>query len=150
KNLQDTRAQLEALREQGATTAAPPPAPTALPDTSHPQTGPGPATIYNSAKKSLQDGAYHTARVAFDQLVAQYPTSDLAPPAQLWVGEAYKNEGNLAAADSVYQLVATKYPGVPEAASGLYRHGKYLWDSGKKAEARPVFDRVIKEYAGSD
>ena len=106
--------------------------------------------MFTSARQQLLQGAYHSARVGFDNLLTTYPTAEQAPAAQLAVGEAYKGEGNLAAADSVYQLVATKFPGAPEAASGLYRHGKSLWDTGKKAEARRVFDRIIKEYANSD
>ncbi len=152
KNVQDLRAQQEAMREQAASSAPPPPPSAAgLPDTTRPApTGPGPATLFTTSLQQLKQGAYRTARSGFDQLLGTYPTAEQAPAAQLWVGEAYKNEGNTAAADSVYQLVASKYPSAPEAASGLYRHGKLLWDAGKKVEARPVFNRIIKEYASSD
>ena len=41
-------------------------------------------------------------------------------------------------------------PKSPNAATGLYRHGTYLWDQGKKAEARIALNRVLSEYPSSD
>jgi TolA-binding protein len=61
----------------------------------------------------------------------------------------YKGIGNIPAADSVYQLVSTRYPKSPQAATGLYKHGMILWDANKRPEARIVFNRVIKEYPSS-
>ena len=56
----------------------------------------------------------------------------------------------MAAADSVYVVLYTRYPKSPNAATGLYRHGTYLWDQGKKAEARIALNRVLSEYPSSD
>jgi len=111
---------------------------------------PGAATIFTSAMDQLRQGNYRTARNSFDQLLATYPDFDRAPAAQLNVGEAYRAEGNMTAADSVYQLVYAKYPRAPEAATGMYKHGKILWDGNKKTEARIVLNRVIREFPGSD
>jgi TolA-binding protein len=47
-------------------------------------------------------------------------------------------------------VLYTKYPKGPDAATGLFRHGTYLWDQGKKAEARIAFNRVLNEYPNSD
>lgn len=153
KNIQDAKAQLEALREQGM--ASPAPAPTPAGSTTDTAgrgmpAGPGPATLFTTAYGQIKQGNYHTALTGFDQLLTSYPTYEQAPAAQLWVGEAYKNLGNTAAADSVYQLVTSKYPHAPEAAAGLFRHGKLLWDGGKKTEARLIFNRLIRDYPGSD
>ena len=155
RGLQDTRAQLQALREQqmgGVPTAATPGAPGA--DTTGrgaaPPTGPGPATMFNTALQQLREGAYNSARSGFDSMIQMYPTAEQAPTAQLNVAEAYKNLGTTAAADSVYQLVVTKYPGTPVAASALYRRGKMLWDAGKRSDARTLFNKVLKEYPKAD
>ena len=149
RNLQEQRARIEALAEQGA--APGPPATAAMPgaDTSA-RRGPGPATLYQSALESLRNGAPATARRGFEQLAAAYPDDELAPQALVRVGETYAAEGNTAAADSVNQLVYTRYPKTPQAATGLYRHGKMLWEAGKKAEARPVLNRVVREFPHSD
>jgi tol-pal system protein YbgF len=151
RNLQDTRAQLEALREQGsATVAVPPSASTADTSSGRAATGPGPATLFTTAYGQLQQGAYTSARRNLQQLLASYPQFEQAARAQLYIGETYKGEGNTEAADSVYQLVTSKYPKSPEAATGLYRHGRVLWDADKKAEARIVLNRLIREYPNSD
>lgn len=155
RNLQDTRAQLEALREQGsaATVAVPPPAPAATSDTttvSRTASGPGPATLFTTAYTQLQQGAYVSARRNLEQLLTSYPDFEQAARAQLYIGETFKGEGNTPAADSVYQLVTSKYPKSAEAATGLYRHGRVLWDADKKAEARIVLNRLIREYPNSD
>lgn len=153
RNVQDTKAQLEALKEQGnagAPPGGPPAGASSVADTSRAAGMPGAATIYTSAMDQLRQGNYRTARNSLDQLLATYPDFDRAPAAQLSVGEAYKADGNTAAADSVYQLVYNKYPRAPEAATGMYKHGKILWDGNKKDEARIVLRRVIREFPGSD
>lgn len=150
RNLQETRSQIQALREQGTAAVAP----SAAPDTARaaaPGSGiPGPATLYNSATESIDQGAFSTGRRALEQLLASYPTFELAPRALLRIGETYKAEGNTAASDSVYRLVAERYPKNAEAGLALYRVGKGLWDAGKKSEARTILQRVIRDYPNSD
>jgi tol-pal system protein YbgF len=155
KNVQDTRSQLEALREQAASGAAPPPAGAPATgggtDAGAPPSGvPGPATLYTSAVDQLKNGNYRTARMGFDQLLSSYPDFDRASLAQLRVADTYKGEGNMVAADSVYLLLVDRYPKSTEAGTALYLHGKMLWDANKKAEARTVLRRVIQGYPGSD
>jgi len=151
RNLQNAQAQLQALREQGAMAnpaAVPPPAPGT--DTTQQATGPGAATLFITARQQLQEGATAAARNNFQQLLNSSPNDDRASRAQLYIGESYAQEGNSAAADSVYLLVADKYPKSPEAATGLYRHGKMLWDANKKSEARKFLQRVVRDYPDSD
>jgi tol-pal system protein YbgF len=155
RNLQEANQKINALREQ--TTAAPPqPQPVA----SAPMAGdttrripaglPGSATLFLAGKEALDNGAYSTARTAFDQLVQAYPNSVEAPRAQFFIAQSYTTEGNLPTADSVYVVFYSKYPKSPDAATALYRHGTYLWDQGKKAEARIALNRVVSEYPNSD
>ena len=153
RNVQDTRSQLEALREQSTSSiAAPTPAPPAAIDTGrHVAPGtPGPATLFNTGIEQLRNGSYRTARSSFDLLLSSYPDFDRAPLAQLHVGDSYKAEGNSSAADSVYQLLADRYPKSEEAGTALYKRGRMLWDANKKGEARVVLNRVIRNYPGSD
>ena len=154
RNMQEARAQLEALREQG-TGPVPASAPASVPvsgtDTSQHATGPGPATLFTSAIEAFRNGSYRTARTGFDELVQTYPDYEQTPQAQVYIGDSYKSEGNTAAADSVYQLVATKYSSnAAIAPQGLFKHGLILWDANKREEARIVFNRLIREYPRSD
>jgi TolA-binding protein len=154
RNLQEQRARLEALSEQAAASSAPTPvSPTSgaiVGRDSAMTRGPGPATLFSSANEQLKSGAYGSARRGFEQLVNSYPDDDLAPQALVKIGVAFGGEGNIAASDSVNQLVYTRYPKSPFAATGLYRHAKLLWENNKKQEARPLLNRVIREFPSSD
>ena len=158
QNVQETRKQLEALREQGAAPVTAPPVATppgsassAMDTTQRATAGlPGPSTLFITANDQLRNGAFVTARNGFQRLLDAYPTSDEAPRALLYIGETYQGEGNTAAADSVYALVPDRFPKAPEAATGMYKHGKILWDANNKAEGRIVLNRVIRDYPNTD
>lgn len=145
RQLQDLAAQLESSRAGMSGAAA---AGGAASDTSAAQ-GPGPAELFKSARDQYENGAYATARMAFQQLLQQYPSYLDAGAATNYIGQTYEAEGNGAAADSVYQTVVTKYPQSPEAATALYKHAQWLIKSGKIDEARAALQRVVKDYPGS-
>jgi len=154
RNLQQTREQLNAIRENVPPTPVPA-GPTAMPgrgDTSPraPAGLPGSASLYLMGKQQLDNGAYSTARMQFDQLLSAYPNSVEAPSAQFYIAQSYTLEGNTGTADSVYVVLYTKYPKSSYAPTSLYRHGTYLWDQGKKAEARIALNRVLTEYPNAD
>ncbi len=143
------------LEERNAQTAPSPVAPMPGDTTRPPQTaaqpaGPGPATLYKLAVDQMNRGSHSTARTGFQDLLAQYPTSDLAPDAQYYIGETLQAEGNPAAADSVFTLVVEKYPSAPRAATALYKHGLFLQREKRDREARQVFQSVIDKYPRSD
>ncbi len=156
RDLQEARAQLQAVREQGGGGVSAPaitPNGTMTPDTS--QRGaasgvPGPATMFTSAVEEYRKGSYRTARSGFEDLIKNYPDYDQNARAQVYIGDAFKSEGNTAAADSVYQLVETRYPNSPDVAGALWRRGRMLWDANKKGEARIVLNRLITKYPQSD
>jgi TolA-binding protein len=94
----------------------------------------------------MATNSYGTARRAFDELLASYPNDDYAPLALRYVGDSYVSEGNLSAADSVYQRVEERYPKTDEAPTAMYKRAtKVLWPS-RKSEARALLDRVVKDY----
>jgi tol-pal system protein YbgF len=115
-----------------------------------PSGAPGPATLYKLAFDQMSRGSHSTARSGFEALLSQYPTSDLAPDAQYYIGETLQAEGNTAAADSVFSLVVSKYPSAPRAATALYKHGLFLQKAKRDREARQAFQTVIDKYPRSD
>jgi len=132
-----------------------PPVPVVPGDTSRvvpPTAGaqPGPATLYKLAFDQMSRGSHSTARSGFQTLLEQYPTSDLAPDAQYYIGETLQAEGNTAGADSVFSLVVSKYPSAPRAATALYKHGLFLQKAKRTSEARQAFQTVIDKYPRSD
>jgi TolA-binding protein len=156
RDLQEARAQLQAVREQGGGSVSAPaitPNGTMTPDTSQRANAsgvPGPATMFTSAVEEYRKGSYQTARSGFEDLIKNYPDYDQNARAQVYIGDAFKSQGNTAAADSVYQLVETRYPNSPDVAGALWRRGRMLWDANKKGEARIVLNRLITKYPQSD
>jgi len=111
---------------------------------------PGPATLYKLAFDQMSRGSHSTARSGFQTMLDQYPTSDLAPDAQYYIGETLQAEGNPSGADSVFSLVVSKYPSAPRAATALYKHGLFLQKAKRDSEARQAFQTVIDKYPRSD
>ncbi|MFL5576531.1 MAG: tol-pal system protein YbgF [Gemmatimonadaceae bacterium] len=112
--------------------------------------GPGPNQLYQLSLDQLRRGSAATARTGFEDLLRQYPTSDLAPDAQFYVAESWASSGNSAAADSAYQLVTTRYPTSARAATALYKHALIQLQQGRVAQGRAALDEVVRKYPRSD
>jgi len=157
RNLQDARAALDALRDQNNAAPAPLP-PTRGGSTIPPARGgttaqsgtPSAITLYVAGKDALTNGAYSTCRESLQQLLTLYPNSEEAPRAMLLIGQSYGEQGNKAAADSVYLLLTSRFPKTDAAATALFRRGQMLAEARKNSEARVLLDRVIKDYPNSD
>lgn len=146
RRLQELRASMEARNE--AMAAAP--APGAVPDTTKPAAGPGPAQLFQVAFDQMQRGSFGVARTGFQDLLEKYPKFEEAPTAQLYIGQSFAEEKNAAAADSVYQLVANRYPQSKAAPTALYKYALSLIAQKKNPAARTVLDRIVKNYPNSD
>lgn len=159
RDIQDQMRALAVLKEQGisgATASAPPTGgavtPTPAADTGR-GSAPGPATMFSAAVEEFRKGSYRTARSGFEDLIRTHPDYEQNARAQVYIGDSFKADGNTAAADSVYQLVETKYANSPDVAGALWRRGRMLWDSNdpnKKREARIVLNRLITKFPQSD
>ncbi|HEX9485184.1 MAG TPA: tetratricopeptide repeat protein [Gemmatimonadaceae bacterium] len=145
RRIQELRASLEERNQQPAL------APAVPGDTTRPAPGgPGPAQLFQSSLDQLRRGSTTVARSGFEELVRNYPTSDDAPEAMIYIAATYAAERNQAAADSVYGLVVQKYPSSPKAATALYKRALSLRAAGQSAAARGLLDRIVKEYPRSD
>jgi len=165
RRLQELRAGLEERLQSGppaptgsppATgTTPPPPAPAAGATVAPPagagvSPGPGPNQLYQLSLDQLRRGSAVAARSGFQDLLRQYPTSDLAPDAQFYIAESLASTGNSAAADSVYQIVVQRYPGSQRASTALYKHALLLVQAGRSTEARIALQQVVSRYPRSD
>ena len=158
RRIQELRAAWEARAEAAAITA-PAPAATgtgtdstgaAAAAAAAQPAGPGPYQLFILSLDQLRRGSYGTAREGFQQLLDQYPTFEDAATAQLYIGESFAQERNEAAADSVYQVVVSKYPQSPQAPNALYKRALLLKGAGKEADARTILQRIVKDYPRSD
>jgi tol-pal system protein YbgF len=156
RRIQELRAAWEA-RAEAAAVAAPVPGATGTGTDSTgaaaapaQPAGPGSYQLFILSLDQLRRGSYGTAREGFQQLLDQYPTFEDAATAQLYIGESFAQERNEAAADSVYQVVVSKYPRSPQAPNALYKRALLLKGAGKEADARTILQRIVKDYPRSD
>ena len=136
KKLQDLRTDLETKQAELAAAALAPGTPA----------GPGPNQLYQIARQQLMRGAVGAARSAFQDLLAQYPASELAPDALFGIAESLQYEGNLAAADSAFQLVVDQHPKSDRAPVALYKRAMIQVGAGQSAKARALFQQIVEKY----
>ncbi|HVA56769.1 MAG: tetratricopeptide repeat protein [Gemmatimonadaceae bacterium] len=143
RQIQDLAAQLDTqhARLSGDSTSAK--------DTSAANQAPGPAQLFVLGRNQYNNGAFSTARTAFQALLKQYPNYFGAATTANYIALTYDAEGNGAAADSAYQSVVAQYPQSEEAPTALYKHALWLLKSGKPDDARAALQRVVKDYPGT-
>lgn len=147
RRLQELRASLEE-RNQNAGAV---PAPAGTPDSLQPApAGPGPAQLFQSSLDQMRRGSLRVARNGFEELLRNYPNSEDAPEAMIYIAATYASERNQVAADSVYGLVVERYPSSPKAATALYKQALSMREAGRLTAARAAFQRIIKDYPRSD
>ncbi len=105
---------------------------------------------YRRAGDQATSRQLSAARAGFEELLRSYPTSELAPDAQINIAEAFAAEGTAASADSAYAAVVSKYPRSPRAATALYKMALSMARQGRRPDARTAMDRVVREYPTSD
>jgi tol-pal system protein YbgF len=107
---------------------------------------PGPNVLYQTAFEQLRRGSFATARSGFEELLTQYPRSELAADAQYHIGLAYASEGQDVLADSVYALVVQQFPESPRAPPALYKRGIALAAAGQTRLARTLLTQLVDRY----
>ena len=105
---------------------------------------------YDTGIEKLGEGAYGTARAAFQQLLREHRTSDLAPAAQYQIGETYAAEKEYERAVEELEKVAAEWPTAKEAPQALYRAGVITADNLKqRTKGRELLNRVVSSYPES-
>ncbi|HUR92492.1 MAG TPA: tetratricopeptide repeat protein [Gemmatimonadaceae bacterium] len=111
---------------------------------------PGPNELYQLGRDQLLRGSTAAARTAFEDLLARYPTSDVAAEAQFYIGETHAAEGNAQAADAAYARVAAAYPRSARAATATYKRAVAAEGARRTREARQLYNEVITKFPRSD
>jgi TolA-binding protein len=143
------RAQME--QANAAKSPSPDSTSTATPATAS-SAPPGPATLLLQGKSLVLGGSCTTGRRTFQDVVTNFPDSQETPEAQFLIAESFVacgDGGNPAKADSVYKLVTEKYPKSEWAATSLYKRAETLRLANKMAEARPLYEKIVCDYAKS-
>jgi tol-pal system protein YbgF len=105
---------------------------------------------YGTGMEMMSQASYATARMAFQQLVQEFPQHERAADAQFQIGQAFYHEGQFQEAYAALELVATQWPQSARAPAALFRAGAIAEERRGFQRARGYYDRVVKEYAGSE
>jgi tol-pal system protein YbgF len=131
------------------TRTTPPATPAGAPPAGGPAL-PGPNQLYQDGMDHLRRSSYASARIAFGDLLLNYPGTDVAPEAQYLIAESYAAERNLTAAETAYAAVVSKYPDSPRAPEAMYKRARIFIEQGNTAAARPLLEQIIKLYPRAD
>lgn len=141
----DLEKRLAALETLGGVGAAPPPG--ATPGLA---AGASEQATYDAGMAALRSGNYDKAVATFREVVANYPTGDLAPNAQFWIGESYYTKGDLESAVAAYRKVLADWPIARKAPDAMVKLGFSLSDLRRTAEARSTLEEVVRKFPGTN
>ncbi|MEP6831961.1 MAG: tetratricopeptide repeat protein [Gemmatimonas sp.] len=110
----------------------------------------GPREMYQDGRTLIAKGSWSTARSIFQDIVTNNPNDEMAPAAQLAIGQTFEGEKQPAAALAAYAAVYQKYPDSPEAPKSLYKRANILHGQNKDAEAKPLLQIIVTRFTRSD
>lgn len=105
---------------------------------------------YDAGMLKMNEGSFSTARLAFEQLVAEHPDHPRAPDAQFQIGESYYRDSAWNDAYEALEQVAAKWPTAPRAPAALFRAGVIAEERRAFDRARRYFTRVREDYPDSE
>lgn len=111
---------------------------------------PGPNQLFQLSLDQLRRGSAGAALTGFQTLLKQYPTADIAPDAQFYIGEAYSAEGDTVSADKAYAAVVATFPKSPRAPTALYKRALLMQAGGNLTGARAALNQIVRDYPRSD
>ena len=82
------------------------------------------------------------ALVAFEQLLAKYPSGQYAANAYYWMGEIYGYQGDTVNAKAQYRVLISQFSNDRKTIDGRFKLGKLLFAEGDRDGAREQLDIV--------
>lgn len=134
-----------------------PSAPTAEPATQAPSSRqplgapltPEEQSAYKAAIDTLREGRYEEATNQLQGFLARYASSSLAGDAQYWLGESYYLLREFERAKQAFLSLGIDHPDNKHLADAMLRLGYIYDDTGDKAKAREVLQKLMETYPDS-
>lgn len=111
-----------------------------------------PSSYFSQAMADYQAGRYDLAITGFKDVIAKFPTTATAASAQFWIAESYYQKGgrdNLREALTQYEKLITDYKQSEDLPDAYLMRGVIYEDLKQPADARRMFQLVIKLYPQS-
>lgn len=107
------------------------------------------AKAYENALNLFKAGKYKEAAAAFENFVASYPNSDMAPNAQFWLGNSWYAQHQCKQAIDAQMVVTTRWPNSARAPDALIAIANCQRDWGNVQAARRTLTTVVEKYPDS-
>lgn len=104
---------------------------------------------YETALSQFKVGNYQLSITGFQNFLASYPNSALAPNAQYWIGNAHYAMRDYQAAIAAQQKVVSSWPEHPKAPDALLDIASYQAEMGDSKAARESLNVLVKKYPTS-
>ncbi|WP_457754892.1 tol-pal system protein YbgF [Thermovibrio ammonificans] len=109
----------------------------------------GAKDLYRQAFDAMEAGNFDKAQQLFEQLVQQYPDSDLADNALYWIGEIYYSHNDYQTAANYFQQVIDKYPNGNKVPAAMLKLALCYRGMGNTQKAKEILKEVIDKYPGT-
>ncbi len=147
QRLSQLRADLEARYQSGLMAPATPPVIPGDTTAAAPGGAPSPSAnqMFQAALMQLRRGSLGTARMGFQEYLAQWPDDAQVPDALYQVGETFATESPDSAA-AYYNRVIGEFPASPRAPTALYKIGRLAEERNDIPAARAAYQRLLRDY----
>jgi tol-pal system protein YbgF len=112
--------------------------------------GGSPRAIYDAAYQDLTRGNHGLAILGFQEVLAKFPTSELADNAQYWIGESYYAQKDFKQALAEFQKTVQAYPQGDKVPAALYKTALCQQQLGDKGAARTTLQGLVDKYPQSE
>lgn len=107
---------------------------------------PAEANAYETAQGQRRIGNYQGAIAAFQNFIAQYPRSQLAPRAQYWIGDSYYNLRDYKNAIASQQKLIATYPDSSTIPDALLNIASCQLELGDAVGGKRTMDGLVTRY----
>ena len=146
----DTRLRkLEEAREKEIAAAAAAPPPEKPAGSSTPEPAPGEMRAYQAALDQFKLGNYALAVSAMQGFLVTYPSSNLAPNAQYWIGMAYSGQRDYKSAIAAQRKLLAAWPQSEKAPDGMLSIASSQETMGDRRSAQKTLQELIERYPSS-
>jgi tol-pal system protein YbgF len=111
--------------------------------------GTSPQRLFEQAYANYVAGLYDLAIEGFQAYIRNFPRSDMADDAQLYIGQSYAGQGKKDKAVEEFDRAIRTYPSGNAVPDAYYRKGLALMDLKQTDLARAAFETVVKMYPDS-
>lgn len=105
--------------------------------------------LYQGGVSQYNRGNLRAARIAFQQVLDNYPNDPLAPDARFYLGNIQEQEGDREEALATFLEIQTLHPTAARVPEALLRAGLIQIDLGREDEAEATLERVVNTYPDS-